>query len=67
MSFLNGLVFTQLHACLDGAPALWAAAAGGHLEVVKLLVENGVQINQSTNTNSTPLRGACYDGHLDIG
>ncbi|KAH7729375.1 sex-determining protein fem-1 [Aphelenchoides avenae] len=51
---------------IHGAPALWAAAAGGHLEVVKLLVSQGIDINQPTNTNSTPLRGACYDGHLNI-
>jgi ankyrin repeat protein len=52
---------------IQGAPALWAAAAGGHLPVVRLLVEEArVEINQPTSTNSTPLRGACYDGHLPI-
>lgn len=34
---------------------------------MKLLVSQGIDINQPTNTNSTPLRGACYDGHLNIG
>jgi ankyrin repeat protein len=48
-------------------PPLWAAAAAGHLEVCKLLINHGVNVNQTTNTNSTPLRGACYDGHLEIG
>ncbi|KAL3080011.1 hypothetical protein niasHT_034569 [Heterodera trifolii] len=47
-------------------PPLWAAAAAGHLEVCKQLVARGVNVNQTTNTNSTPLRGACYDGNLDI-
>uniref|UniRef100_A0A183BVA8 ANK_REP_REGION domain-containing protein n=1 Tax=Globodera pallida TaxID=36090 RepID=A0A183BVA8_GLOPA len=47
-------------------PPLWASAAAGHLEVCKLLVDSGVNVNQTTNTNSTPLRGACYDGNLDI-
>uniref|UniRef100_A0A914IBR1 Sex-determining protein fem-1 n=1 Tax=Globodera rostochiensis TaxID=31243 RepID=A0A914IBR1_GLORO len=47
-------------------PPLWASAAAGHLEVCKLLVVSGVNVNQTTNTNSTPLRGACYDGNLDI-
>jgi hypothetical protein len=52
---------------LEGAPPLWAAAAAGHLETVKALIESGANINQTTSTNSTPLRGACYDGHLEIG
>lgn len=47
-------------------PPLWAAAAAGHLEVCQLLISVGVEVNQTTNTNSTPLRGACYDGHLEI-
>ncbi|KAK6042440.1 hypothetical protein COOONC_20055, partial [Cooperia oncophora] len=35
--------------------------------VVRILVEEaGANINQTTNTSSTPLRGACYDGHLEI-
>ena len=35
---------------------------------MRFLVEKaGVDINQPTATNSTPLRGACYDGHLEIG
>ena len=56
------------HFSLDGSPALWAAAAAGHFEVTKFLVEEaGANLNQTTHTNSTPLRGACYDGHLDIG
>ncbi|PIO65957.1 ankyrin repeat protein [Teladorsagia circumcincta] len=50
-----------------GAPALWAASAAGKFEVVRILVEEaGANINQTTNTSSTPLRGACYDGHLEI-
>ncbi|CAL2039908.1 unnamed protein product [Caenorhabditis brenneri] len=52
---------------IQGTPPLWAAAAAGHLSIVKLLVEKGkADVNQFTNTRSTPLRGACYDGHLDI-
>ncbi|VDM66056.1 unnamed protein product [Strongylus vulgaris] len=36
-------------------------------KVVRILVEEaGANINQTTNTSSTPLRGACYDGHLEI-
>ncbi|VDP18665.1 unnamed protein product [Onchocerca flexuosa] len=52
---------------IPGAPVLWAAAAAGHLEIVRYLVEEaGADINQTTQSNSSPLRGACYDGHYDI-
>ncbi|VDK44335.1 unnamed protein product [Anisakis simplex] len=52
---------------IQGAPALWAAAAAGHLSIVRCLVEEGgADINQTTNSNSSPLRGACYDGHYEI-
>ncbi|CAD6194647.1 unnamed protein product [Caenorhabditis auriculariae] len=50
-----------------GTPPLWAAAAAGHFEVVKVLVEEAnACVNQPTSTHSTALRGACYDGHLEI-
>uniref|UniRef100_A0A1I8EFA2 Sex-determining protein fem-1 n=2 Tax=Wuchereria bancrofti TaxID=6293 RepID=A0A1I8EFA2_WUCBA len=49
------------------APVLWVAAAAGHIDVVQYLVEEaGADINQTTQSNSSPLRGACYDGHYDI-
>lgn len=51
---------------IEGVPPLWCAAAAGHLNVVKLLVQNHANVNSTTKTNSTPLRAACFDGHLDI-
>ena len=30
------------------------------------MVEKGANVNHSTQTNSTPLRAACFDGRLDI-
>ncbi|XP_071053900.1 protein fem-1 homolog B isoform X2 [Onthophagus taurus] len=51
---------------IEGASALWCAAGGGHLNVVKLLVKAGADVNHPTRTNSTPLRAACFDGWLDI-
>lgn len=51
---------------IEGASALWCSAAAGRLEMVKFLVENGSNVNNTTSTNSTPLRAACYDGHLPI-
>jgi len=51
---------------IEGAPPLWCAAAAGHLEIVKLLVKSGANVNSTTKTNSTPLRAACFDGHFEI-
>jgi Fem-1 family protein b len=38
----------------------------GHLNIVKMLVKHGANVNHCTETNSTPLRAACFDGRLDI-
>ena len=51
---------------IEGAPPLWCAAAAGHLDIVKLLVKSGANVNSTTKTNSTPLRAACFDGHYEI-
>ena len=51
---------------IEGAPPLWCAAAAGHTEIVRLLVERGANVNSTTKTNSTPLRAACFDGHYEI-
>jgi len=51
---------------IEGAPPLWCAAAAGHLDIVKLLVKSGANVNSTTKTNSTPLRAACFDGHFEI-
>nr|CAH7728174.1 unnamed protein product [Callosobruchus chinensis] len=51
---------------IEGASALWVAACAGHLNIVKLLIKHGADVNHATKTNSTPLRAACFDGRLDI-
>ncbi|XP_001365667.1 protein fem-1 homolog A [Monodelphis domestica] len=51
---------------IEGAPPLWAASAAGHLGVVQSLLRRGASVNRTTRTNSTPLRAACFDGHLDV-
>ncbi|XP_017778117.1 PREDICTED: protein fem-1 homolog B [Nicrophorus vespilloides] len=51
---------------IEGASALWCAAGGGYLNVVKTLVKAGADVNHPTRTQSTPLRAACFDGRLDI-
>jgi len=51
---------------IEGAPALWCAAAAGHFDIVKFLIRCGADVNKTTLTNSTPLRAACFDGHASI-
>ncbi|CRL07180.1 CLUMA_CG020165, isoform A [Clunio marinus] len=51
---------------IENAPALWCAAAAGHMNIVKLLVRHGANVNSTTKTNSTPLRAAFFDGHYEI-
>ncbi len=48
------------------ATALWAASTGGYLDIVKILVKRGAQVNKATLTQSTPLRGASFHGHIDV-
>ena len=51
---------------IESCTPLWAAAATGHLDVVKLLIERNANVDGRTLTNSTPLRAAAYVGRLDI-
>ncbi|XP_022173057.1 protein fem-1 homolog B-like [Myzus persicae] len=56
----------QFGSLIKGATALWCAAGSGAMEIVKILVENGANVNFLTETKSSPLRAACYLGHLNI-
>ena len=49
-----------------GATALWCASCRDHYSIVKLLVENGADINLPTGDGSTPLRPPCFNGNLEI-
>ena len=51
---------------VEGAPALWIAAALNHIEMVETLVARGANIEFGSLSGSTPLRCASYDGHLDV-
>lgn len=51
---------------IEGASALWCAAGAGHLNLVKILVKAGANVNHPTKAKSTPLRAACFDGRFDI-
>lgn len=45
--------------------ALTCAAHGGHMEVTKVLLERGVDVNAGSN-NWRPLMSAAYAGHTEI-
>jgi ankyrin repeat protein len=45
---------------------LCVAAYNGHLEVVKLLLEKGADIEHKDNDGRTPLCVAAYNGHLEV-
>lgn len=51
---------------IEGATPLWCAAGAGHLDIVRILVLRGADVNHPTRTASTPLRAASFDGRLDI-
>ena len=46
--------------------ALWIAAAKGHFDVVRLLIEQNAEVDCRISSNSTPLRAAAFGGYLDI-
>eukprot|EP00730_Choanoeca_flexa_P001857 TRINITY_DN10815_c0_g1_i1.p1 TRINITY_DN10815_c0_g1~~TRINITY_DN10815_c0_g1_i1.p1 ORF type:complete len:579 (+),score=82.62 TRINITY_DN10815_c0_g1_i1:109-1845(+) len=50
----------------DARPSLSAAAANGHLEVVRLLLAQGAECNLADSIGWTALHAACRRGHLDV-
>jgi len=46
--------------------SLFIACENEYLEIVKLLIENGADINKSDNYGQTPLFIACQNGYLEI-
>lgn len=47
---------------VNGATALWCAAGSGYLNIIKLLIQHGADVNHRTKSDSTPVRAACFDG-----
>jgi rhodanese-related sulfurtransferase len=41
----------------DGNNALWLACVGGHLDVIDILVELGIELNNRNDNGATPLLG----------
>ncbi|CAG8489069.1 1482_t:CDS:2 [Diversispora eburnea] len=53
------------HMLNKGLSLLHWACDRGHLEIVKLLIERGSNINILTNENETPFHYACLSEHLE--
>ena len=47
-----------------GVTALWCATAVQHFNIMKLMVDNGSDINHSSINESSPFRVACLKGNL---
>lgn len=48
------------------ASPLWAAAVQGHLNVVKILVRLGANINSISDSGSTAVRSACFMSNVEV-
>ncbi|PMD56795.1 ankyrin, partial [Hyaloscypha bicolor E] len=46
-------------------PLYWASG-NGHIDVVKLLLEKGADVNAAEQDGQTPLRWASESGHVNI-
>ncbi|XP_071141706.1 ankyrin-1-like [Mytilus edulis] len=72
VKFLLDLKDQTLNRCVDttikdgtGLSVIQVACLKGHTEVVKLLMEVGMNVNDTTNKSYTPLHLACQRGHYD--
>ena len=48
-------------------PPLHQGCRNGHLDIVKILIKSGVDVNRGdAEENSTPLHQACVQGHVNV-
>ncbi|KAK1762004.1 ankyrin-3 [Phialemonium atrogriseum] len=51
----------------EGINTVWIAAQGGHGDILKFLIEHGVDVNTpATESNRTPIHQAAQNGHLRL-
>jgi hypothetical protein len=51
---------------VHGATPLHDAAVNGHVEIARLLLQNGAEVNMKSNYGWTPLLCSAIQGHVDI-
>lgn len=69
LEVLNNVIFGDVSSSRQifyNVSVLWVATSINNLDIVKLLVKHGADVNHRTKTGSTPLRGACYNGNVDM-
>lgn len=44
---------------------LMEAASAGHVDIIRLLISHGADVNAQSSTGNTPLMYACAGGHVD--
>ena len=49
-----------------GVTALYVAAQNGHIDIAKILIEAGADVNIQDNDGETALSKAPWNGHIDI-
>ena len=49
-----------------GASPLYIASQGGNVELVKVLIQAGSNVNQHNHINQTPLNISSDEGHTEI-
>lgn len=55
------------HLPVDGSYSpLWVAASSGHADAVRLLLDNGAEVNHVSGPGNTALNGAASNGHLEV-
>lgn len=45
---------------------LMETASAGHVDIIKLLLKHGADVNAQSSTGSTPLMFACAGGHEEV-
>ncbi|XP_052098148.1 protein fem-1 homolog C-like [Mytilus californianus] len=63
---LKGIYEVELDHSRHEVSPLWCSAVANKLEVVKALVEHGADINSPSDTQSTPVRSACFMTNISI-
>ena len=58
--------FSEIKSKFWGATMLYGAAHGGHLEVVRFLLENGALISTESDVHLTALQVAAENGHVEV-
>ena len=62
----SDIPFSEIKSKFWGATMLYAAAHGGHLEVVGFLLENGAFISTESDVHLTALQVAAENGHVEV-